>query len=82
MIYLSDFQPLSIAKIKNFSSTTGVLQRIFSDEVHAILIEEVPVPTTLRGGASFRRLASIIILRTEIFTSTFKLRAKYSYINL
>ena len=49
--YLSvDFQPLSmtIAKVKNFSSTTRVLQKIFSDKVHAILIEEVPVQTTLR----------------------------------
>ena len=52
MIYLSDFQPLSIAKIKNFSSTTTVLQKIFNDKVHAILIEEVPVQTTLRNGAS------------------------------
>ena len=82
MINLSDFQPLSIAKIKNFSSTTTVLQKIFSDKVHAILIEQVPIQTTLRDGASFRRLASIIIQRTEIFTSTFKFRAKYSYINL
>ena len=82
MIYLSDFQPLSIAKIKNFSSTTTVLQKIFSDKVHAILTEEVPVQTTLRDGASFRRLASIIKLRTKIFTSAFKFRAKYSYIDL
>ena len=52
MIYLSDFQPLSIAKIKNFSPTTTVLQKIFNDKVHAILIEEVPVRTTLRDGAS------------------------------
>ena len=36
MINLSDFQPLSTAKIKNFSSTTGFLQKIFSDKVHAI----------------------------------------------
>ena len=41
MISLSDFQPLSIAKIKKFSSTTGFLLKIFSDKVHAILIEEV-----------------------------------------
>ena len=40
---LSDFQPLSIAKIKKFSSTTGFLQKIFSDKVHAILIEEVTI---------------------------------------
>ena len=33
MIYLCDFQPLSIAKIKKFSSTTGFLQKIFSDKV-------------------------------------------------
>ena len=82
MIYLPDFQPLSIAKIKIFSSTTGILQKIFSDKVHAILIEEVPVQAMLRDGASFRRLTSIIILRTKIFTSAFKFRAKYSHINL
>ena len=79
---MPDFQPLSIAKIKNFSSTTGVLQNIFSDKVHAILIEEVTVQTTLRDGASFCRLTSIIILRTKIFTSAFKFRAKYFHIKL
>ena len=79
MINLSDFQPLSIAKIKTFSSTTGFLLKIFSDKVHAILIEEVTIQTTLRDGASFRRLLS----RTKIFTSAFnKFRAKYSHINL
>ena len=61
MINLSDFQPLSIAKIKKFSSTTGFSLKIISDKVHAILIEEVTVQTTLRDGASFRRLSSIII---------------------
>ena len=61
MINLSDFQPLSIAKIKKFPSTTGFLQKIFSDKVHAILIEEVTIQTMLRDGASFRRLTSIII---------------------
>ena len=61
MINLSDYQPLSIAKIKKFSSTTGFLQKIFSDKVHAVLIEEVTIQTTLRDGASFRRLTSIII---------------------
>ena len=76
MIHLSDFQSLSIAKIKKFSSTTGFLQKIFSDEVHAILIEEVTVQTTLSDGASFRRH------RTKIFTSACKFRAKYSHINL
>ena len=55
MINLSDFQPPSIAKIKKFSSTTGFLQKILSDKVHAILIEEVTIQTTLRDGASFRR---------------------------
>ena len=76
MIYLSGFQPLSIAKIKNFSSTTGVLQK------NAILIEEVLVQTTLRDRASLLRLTSIIILRTKIFTSAFKFCAKYSHNNL
>ena len=61
MINLSDFQPLSIAKIKKFSSTTRFLLKIFNDKVHAILIEEVTVQTTLRDGVSFRRLSSIII---------------------
>ena len=61
MINLSNFQPLSIAKIKKFSSTNGYLQKIFSDIVHAILIEEVTIQTTLRDDASFRRLTSIII---------------------
>ena len=56
MINLSDFQPLSIAKIKMFSSTTGFLLKIFSEKAHAILIEEVTVQTTLRDGANFRRL--------------------------
>ena len=46
MINLSDFQPLSIAKIKKSSSTTGFLLKIFSDKVHAILIEEVTVHGT------------------------------------
>ena len=63
MINLSDFQPLSIAKIKTFLSTTGFLLKIFSDKVHAILIEEVTVQTMLRDGASFRRLSSIIGLK-------------------
>ena len=75
MINLSDFQPLSIAKIKKFSSTTGFLQKIFSDKVHAILLEEVTVQTTLRDGAKYN-------YRTKIFTSAFKFRSKYSHINL
>ena len=61
MINLSDFQPLPIAKIKKVSSTTGFLEKIFSDKVHAILIEEVTIQTTFRDGASFRRLTSIIL---------------------
>ena len=38
----------------------GFTERYFNDKVHAILIEEVPVQTTLRDGASFRRLTSLI----------------------
>ena len=54
MIYLSDIEPLSISKIENFSSTTGVLQKIFSDKVHALLIElEVAVQSRLREGRQF-----------------------------
>ena len=83
MINLSNFQSLSIAKIKKFSSTTGYLQKIFSDKVHAILLEEVTIQTTLRDGASFRRLTSHKYnYRTKIFTSAFKFRSKYSHINL
>ena len=61
MIYLSEFQPLSITKIRKFSSTTWFLHKIFSDKVHAVLIEKVTVQTTLRDGASFRSLTSITI---------------------
>ena len=50
MIPLADFQPLSIAKTKAFINNPGVLQKDIS--VHAILIEEVPVQTMLRDGAS------------------------------
>ena len=62
MINLSDFQPLSIAKIKKFSSTTGFLQKIFSDKVHPILIGEVTIQTTLPDDARFRRLTSIMFI--------------------
>ena len=81
MINLSDFEPLSIAKINKFSLTTGFLLKIFSDKVHAILIEEVTVQTMLRDGASFRRLSSIII-GLKYLHQPFKFRAKYSHINL
>ena len=81
MINLSDFQPLSIAKIKKFSSTTGFLQKICSDKVHAILLEDVTIQTTLRDGASFRSIIKYNY-RTKIFTSAFKFRSKYSHINL
>ena len=82
MINLSDFQPLSIAKIKKFSSTTEFLQKIFSDKVHAILIEEVTIQTMLRDGASFRRLKSRIIGLKYLHQSLLKFRSKYSHINL
>ena len=64
MISLSDFQPLSIAKINIFfinNRDSG--ERYLSDKVHAILIEEVPVRTTLRDGATFRRVTSLIGLK-------------------
>ena len=73
MINLSDFQPLSIAKIKKFSLTTGFLLKIFSDIVHAILIEEVLVQNTLRDGASFRRLTSLIGMKYLHQSSNFVL---------
>ena len=82
MINLSDFQPLSIAKIKKFSSTSGFLQKILSDKVHAILIEEVTTQTTLRDGASFRRLTSIIIGLKYLHQPLLKFRSKNSHINL
>ena len=54
MISLADFQPLSVAKIDIFSYiiNRGFTERYFSDKVHAILIEGVPVQTTLRDSAS------------------------------
>ena len=52
-ISLAVFEPLSVAKINIFLiSNRGCTERYFSDKVHAILIEEVPVQTTLRDGAS------------------------------
>ena len=54
MISLADFPSVSVAKINIFSyiSNRGFTERYFSDKVHAILIEEVPVQTTLRDGAT------------------------------
>ena len=64
MISLADFQLLSVAKINIFFiNNRGFTERYFSDKVHAILIEEVPVQNTLRDGASFRRLTSLIGLK-------------------
>ena len=68
MISLAAFQPLKNQPF--FINNRGFTERYFSDKVYAILIEEVPVQTTLRGGA------------TKIFISAFKFRAKYSHINL
>ena len=49
MISPADFQPLSVAKINIFFiNNRGFTERYFSDKVHSILIEEVPVQTTLR----------------------------------
>ena len=54
MISVADFQPLSVAKIDIFSyiSNRDFTERYFSDKVHAILIEEIPVQTTLRDSAT------------------------------
>ena len=61
IISLADFQPLSVAKINIFFIINrGFTERYSSDKVHAILIDEVPVQTTLRDGASVRRLKSLI----------------------
>ena len=56
MVSLADFQPF-------FINNRGFAERYFSDKVHAILIEEVPLQTMLRDGASFRRLTSLIGLK-------------------
>ena len=61
MISLADFQPLK--KQPLFIDNRGFTERYFRDKVHAILIEEVPVQNTLREGASFRRLTSLIGLK-------------------
>ena len=46
-----NFQQLSIAKINIiFINNRGFTERYFSDKAHVILIEEVPVQTTLRDG--------------------------------
>ena len=55
MISLAD-QPL-------FINNRDFTESYFSDKVHAILIEEVPVETSLRDGASFRELTSLIGLK-------------------
>ena len=47
MISLSDFQPLNQPF---FINNRGFTERYFSDKVHAILIEEVPLQTMLRDG--------------------------------
>ena len=62
---LNDF-PSWLSTLKNqpfFINNRGFTERYFSDKVHAFLIEEVPVYTTLRDGASFRSLASLIGLK-------------------
>ena len=65
MTSLADFESLSVAKINTFFiiNNRGFTERYFSDKAHGILIEEIPVKTTLRDGASFRRLASLIGLK-------------------
>ena len=64
MISLADFQPLSVAKINIFFiNNRGFTERHFNDKVHAILIEEVPIQTTLSDGTSFCRLQSLIGLK-------------------
>ena len=60
MINLSDFLLL---KSKSFHQQPGFYWRYSVNKVHAILIEEVTVQTTLRDGASFRGLSSTIGLK-------------------
>ena len=57
MISLAVFQPQKTINNRGFT------ERYFSDKVHAILIEEIPVQNTLRDGVSFRRLTSLIGLK-------------------
>ena len=64
MINLSDFHLFLLLKSKSFHQhAVFILLKIFSDKVHAILIEEVTVQTTFRDGASFPRLSSIMGLK-------------------
>ena len=58
-ISLSDLQPLSKVKLTLFHQQPGFTERYFSGKVYAILIEQVPVQTTLRDCANFRRLTSL-----------------------
>ena len=54
---LNDF-PSWLSTSKNqpfFINNRGFTERYFSDKVHAILIEEVPVQNMFCDGASFRR---------------------------
>ena len=68
MIFLADFQPLSVANTNIFHQqhNQGFTEKFFSDTLHAILIEEVLVKLMLHDGASFRscRLTSLLSLRT------------------
>ena len=65
----SDFQPLKT--ILFFINNRGFTERYFSDKVHAILIEEVPVQTTLRDGASLEYLHQPSNFVLNIFTLTY-----------
>ena len=71
MISLADFHFLSVAKI---NINWGFTEISFSDKVHAILIEEVPVQTMLRDDASFSRLTSLIRLKYLHQPSNFVLK--------
>ena len=74
MISLADFQPPSVSKINIFfTNNRSFTEQYFSDKVHAILIEDVTVQTTLRDGASFRRLTSLIELKNLLQPSNFVL---------
>ena len=50
MISVADIQPCLLLKSTFFHQHPGFYRRYFSDKVHSILIEEVPVQTTLRDG--------------------------------
>ena len=83
MISPADFQPLSVAKINIFSYISNrSFAETFQWQSPCHLIEEVPVQTTLRDGATSVDSQVYYFIRAKIFTSAFIFCAKYSHIML